>query len=499
MSDTIIALQPKQKQLWNLIDDHSEDAFNWIGYGGSRGGSKSNGIRQISVRLMLKYPGIRILIFRKISENLRKNHIVPFKREFPEIMEYYNQSKNHVELPNGSMVVFGYAANIDDIGKFQGDEYDIIFIDEATHITQKMIEELKTCNRSPLLRGFREKMVLTMNPGNVGHKFIKRIFIDREYTDTELQYNRYIYLPARVQDNVIWSIKALYEQGKTVEDYYYKWNDDERFEFTLRYSSYAQALASLPEVKKRAYLYGDWDNFEGQFFDKLVRDIHFIDPFDIPEDWYRNGSMDYGNTSVSHHLRVNHNQDMFCTNEWTFLKGHTMEKAKDYYDWNLQHDLTNKNFKVFCDTNMKDIHNEHEEKISPLDKFKAYFRVRDPECSIRFDTVTKSSPDKRRPRIYMNDEVLSRLDWKKDKYGMWIYKPKLYIFKTCPKLFSTMSELQVDEDDIEDIDQSQDNDHHYDSLKYNVVTCKLNSSYIADRDRTANIEAELRYKQQFMN
>jgi phage terminase large subunit len=41
-------------------------------------------------------------------------------------------------------------------------------------------------------------------------------------------------------------------------------------------------------------LYGDWDAFEGQYFDEFRRDIHVVEPFIIPESWRRYVTLDYG-------------------------------------------------------------------------------------------------------------------------------------------------------------------------------------------------------------
>ena len=39
---------------------------------------------------------------------------------------------------------------------------------------------------------------------------------------------------------------------------------------------------------------GDWDALEGQYFEEFRRDKHVCDPFDIPVEWKRFRSMDWG-------------------------------------------------------------------------------------------------------------------------------------------------------------------------------------------------------------
>lgn len=57
---------------------------------------------------------------------------------------------------------------------------------------------------------------------------------------------------------------------------------------------YVQTLENLPEDRRKAMLYGDWDIFEGQYFTEFNREIHIIDPFIIPDNWNRYIALDYG-------------------------------------------------------------------------------------------------------------------------------------------------------------------------------------------------------------
>lgn len=57
---------------------------------------------------------------------------------------------------------------------------------------------------------------------------------------------------------------------------------------------YVTALENLPEERRKAMLYGDWNIFEGQFFSKWKKDTHVVEPFDIPDYWNRYVSIDWG-------------------------------------------------------------------------------------------------------------------------------------------------------------------------------------------------------------
>jgi len=274
-----VELQPKQIELYKAVisNDHTI-----IGYGGSAGGAKSHGIRDVSVILSGEYAGIKIGFFRRKHKELLSNHIIPFFAKYPQLAQYYNKSEKILYYPNGSITRFGSADIEDAIYDYQGDEFDVEFIDEATHFTQGMIEFLMTRNRSPLL-DFQAKMVLTMNPGNIGHAYIKRVFIDKQYTENE-DPKDYYFIPAKIYDNAVWVLKQLRKDGISVEDYY-SWEDLKKKEYCLTYSEYAKRLSKLPEQLKLAYLEGDWDVFGGQFFREFRREKQIIQPFSIPNQW----------------------------------------------------------------------------------------------------------------------------------------------------------------------------------------------------------------------
>ena len=58
--------------------------------------------------------------------------------------------------------------------------------------------------------------------------------------------------------------------------------------------NYVKTLENLPEDRRKAMLYGDWDIFEGQYFTEFRRDIHVVEPFTIPDNWNRYVGIDYG-------------------------------------------------------------------------------------------------------------------------------------------------------------------------------------------------------------
>lgn len=239
----------------------------YIAYGGARGGGKSWAARTKAVLLALNYPGIQILLLRRTLAELRENHTIPLQKMLLGIAQYKDQSKEFV-FPNASRIVLGYCAAESDVLQYQGQAYDVIFMEEATQFTEFQFQTLTESNRSSGLckEKFSPRMYFTMNPGGIGHQWVKRLFIDREYRNKE-QPEDYTFIKSLVYEN-----KFLMENSP----------------------DYVRTLENLPEDRKKAMLYGDWDIFEGQYFGEFSRDIHVCEPFPIRAHWKWYFTMDYG-------------------------------------------------------------------------------------------------------------------------------------------------------------------------------------------------------------
>ena len=239
----------------------------YIAYGGARGGGKSWAARTKSVLLALYYPGIQILLLRRTYPELRENHILALRGILRDVAHYVDSEKSFT-FPNGSRLKLGYCAGESDVLQYQGQAYDVIFLEEATQFTEFQFQSLTECSRSSGIckKPFKPRMYLTCNPGGVGHAWVKRLFIDRSYTGSE-RAEDYTMIRSNVYDN-----KFLMEHSP----------------------DYVRTLENLPENRRRAMLLGDWNIFEGQYFPEFSPDLHVVEPFEIPGHWRRYVCMDYG-------------------------------------------------------------------------------------------------------------------------------------------------------------------------------------------------------------
>ena len=272
MPTKILALNERQKLFFKA-------RRRFVAYGGARGGGKTWAVRIKAMLLACRYAGIKILIIRRSFTELRDNHILPLQMELRDIARWKEQEKRFI-FPNGSFIRFGYCSAERDVLQYQGQEYDIIFIDEATQLTEFQFQTFKGCLRGA--NDYPKRMYLTCNPGGVGHAWVKRLFIDRQYVGEERPED-YEFIQAKVTDNPVLMKK-----------------DPE----------YVNMLRSLPYELREAWLNGSWDIFAGQYFSEWNRDIHVVPAFEPPKWWRRYITMDYGLDMLAAYLIVVDDHDM---------------------------------------------------------------------------------------------------------------------------------------------------------------------------------------------
>lgn len=257
----IIELTPKQSEFDRLLK-YKENVL----YGGAKGGGKSHGLREIMLKRRIEIPGSYGVIFRKTYPELYNNHIRPLLTKFPALHDRYNRKHKEIHFENGSTLAFRHCQHQKDLGTHQGQEYHDLAIEEAGEWPEDWFEILKGSNRSAK-PGITPRCLLTANPGGLGHKWLKRRFVSKNYRSNE-NPEQYGFVPAKVYDN-----PALMRNDPGYID-------------RLRSNTNPMLVS--------AYLDGSWDIMAGQFFDMLSREHHFIEPFEIPDYWERMAAFDTG-------------------------------------------------------------------------------------------------------------------------------------------------------------------------------------------------------------
>ncbi len=420
----IVIEPPNEKQKQFLQEKHKI-----VGFGGARGGGKSWAVRTKAKGLCFRYPGIKVVIIRKSYPELIANHILQLRKELHGAVQY-NDSRKEMAFPNGSMLFFRYCENEKDLERFQGNEFDVVFIDEATQFTETQFKDIAACVRG--VNSFPKRIYLTCNPGGVGHAWVKRLLIDKQYKDGE-RAEDYAFIQSLVTDN-----KALMESD----------------------AEYVDWLRALPPKKRKAWLEGRWDIYEGQFFEEFTDDeSHYQDrrwtnviaPFLPPKGWqiYRSYDFGYAKPFSVGWWAVDFDGVVYRIHEFYGCTGEPNEGLK----WNPAQQF---------------------QKIAEIEKTHPYLRgreiggVADPSIwdASRGESVAQAAArygiyftpgDNERIAGWM--QVHYRLSFDKDGY------PQMYIFNTCKDFIRTIPALIYSEKRAEDLDTSME-DHIADETRY---------------------------------
>lgn len=257
---------PKQKEF------HASPAKYRL-FGGAAGPGKSKALLMEAVLQAHEHAGVNTLLLRRTFSELEQSLLLYFRRDIPrELYKSYNESKHVVTWLNGSTTRFGYCQSEADVYQYQGAEFLFIGIDELTLFTLRQWQFLTSRNRCPVPGAFA-CMAGATNPGNIGHAWVKSLWIDKQPASgmehpEEFDAADYDFIPARVSDNPIYA-------------------GDENYLKTLR---------ALPSHLKRAFLDGDWDVFAGQYFDRFDCSRHVVraEQIDWKPWWARWISIDWG-------------------------------------------------------------------------------------------------------------------------------------------------------------------------------------------------------------
>ena len=421
-----VIFQPNQGPQSDFLASSEREVF----YGGARGGGKSYAMLVDPLRYCDKQHH-RALLIRRTMPELR-DLINPsqqlYSKAYPGAK--WREQEKEWRFPSGARIEFGYAENLTDALRYQGQSYTWIGIDELPQYpTPDIYNFLRSSLRSvdPEIPVY---MRATGNPGNVGSLWVKEMFVDP--CESNKRFDVEIPTPMGVK-----TISRKFIPAKLQDNPYLMQTDD-----------YYAMLASLPEVQKKQFLEGDWDAYESSSFPEFNRQIHVIEPFDIPRNWMRFRAADWGYSSPACCLwfAVDYDNNLFVYRE-LYTKRNTAD--------------------IFA---RKVLEMEDGEYIryGILDS-STWARRGDigpsiAETMIQEGCRWRQSDRSPRSRIAGKVEVHKRLRVDEDT-GY----PSMFIFSNCLNLIRTLPMLPVDKNNPEDVDTTAD-DHAYDALRYGCMS-----------------------------
>ncbi len=456
-----VVWRPQERQ--RLFMSRPEDE---VLYGGAAGGGKSDALVMEAVR-QVEIPCYKGLILRKtcpqLSELIEKS-LRYYPAAFPGA-KYHRQSRTWT-FPSGAKIVFGSLQHKQDRFNYQGKAFDFIAFDELTQFSFDEYIYLKSRNR-PNGPGTRVYMRSTANPGGVGHAWVKERFISPAaplqtlweevavvYPDghSETQRMSRAFVPSTVFDN-----RILLE-------------NDPR---------YLTRLASLPERERKALLYGDWDSYEGQFFEdfRIEPDLraanaagvslsreelkrqrrwcHVIEPFAVPRSWKLYRSFDWG-----------YNRP-FSVGWWAVDPDGTVYRILEMYGCG---EKPNQGVRWVPEKVFQEI--ARAEREHPWLKGRRIGGVADPAIW-NAETGVSIAETAAKCGVFFEKGDHERIPgWMQLHYRLAFDEngfARMYVFDTCKALIRTLPTLQTDPNRPEDLDSAGE-DHAADETRYFLMS-----------------------------
>jgi len=389
----------------------------------------------------LEHPGYRAILFRRTYPELEE--IIDRAHEtYPSLGGNYKSSEHRWFFPSGSIIKFGHMQHEEDKYSYRGKEYQFIGFDEATRFTGTQYLYLFSRARSKFT-DIPSRIRSGSNPGGPGHQFIK----DR--------FKIGIWESGKTIIDPLTGLSRVFIQGRLRDNPTLLLNDPE----------YIQRLMLLPEIERMRLLEGIWDAFEGQAIPELNRDVHGLPDQEIPLEWTRYRSFDWGYSTP------------FSVGWWAIDFDGIPYRYREWYGAK-EGDIRNVGLRMSPTEIARGI--KEREKEETEKGIKIHTGPADPDIwnprwkkmgKRNFGVVGASiADDMSKEGIHWlqadNDHILGRQQVHKrlelDEKG----NPQICIFYGCKDFWRTMPLLREYEGNPEEIESKDTENHIYDEVRY---------------------------------
>ena len=413
-------------------------------YGGAAGGGKSFGLLADPMRYFSN-SNFNGLILRRSNDELREL-IWKSQELYPKAFQgaKWGEKKSQWTFPSGAKLWLTYLERDQDVLRYQGQAFSYIAFDELTQYPTSfaydyMRSRLRTTD--PDLPIF---IRATTNPGSVGHSWVKRMYVDPAPANTKF-----------VARDLETGKDLVYPEGheKAGEPLFYR-----RFipaslkdnPYLMEGGQYEANLLSLPEMQRRQLLEGDWAVADGAAFSEFRSSIHVIEPYNIPPDWRRFRSCDYGYSSYSavHWFAIDPNFGTLVNYRELYLSKHT---GRDLAKAVQQAEIGDRVDYGILDSSCWHVRGQLGPSIA--------------EEMISQGTKWRPSDRSHGARVAGKNRLHEVLKVDEDT-GI----PGIQFFNTCRQIIADLPVIPADPKGSDDIDPRYATDHAYDSVRYAVMS-----------------------------
>jgi len=240
---------------------------------GPAGTGKSRAILEKVHLACLKHPQLRTLMVRKTRRSLTESAMVTYEKHVlgPELgtrVQWKSSVQQYQYRKNGSILAVG---GLDRPSKIMSSEWDLIYVQEATELTE---DDWESCTiRLRNGKNSYQQLIGDCNPDAPQH-WLRQRSLD----------GKTIMLESRHEDNPL-----LFNEDGTITD------EGER---------YLSVLESLTGVRLARYRYGIWAAAEGTIYEdswdrarNVIDKWQGYDRYHIPAEWPRYLAIDFGFTN----------------------------------------------------------------------------------------------------------------------------------------------------------------------------------------------------------
>ncbi len=215
--------------------------------------------------LCWKYAGCQGAIVRKTRADMAGTCLQTFETKVlmpgSPVKPYGGSSVQWYDYPNGSRIWVG---GLDDPGKVLSSERDFIYVNQAEELILDAWETMLTRVTGRAGHVPHPQLMGDCNPGPPSH-----------------------WIKERQKEGKLLLLESRHEDNPTL------W-DSKKHTWTPQGIRTLAILDSLTGTRKERLRYGRWVQAEGVIYDAFDERKHLIDRFEIPSDWQRFRSVDFG-------------------------------------------------------------------------------------------------------------------------------------------------------------------------------------------------------------
>jgi hypothetical protein len=404
--------------------------------GGAAGPGKTDVIVMEALRY-IKFSKYRAVIFRRTYPELEEI-IDRTKTWYPAYEGTYKEGVSRWFFPSGATVKLSHMQHEDDKYKHRGKEYQYIGFDEATAFSPTQYLYLFSRARSIDPR-IPVRIRAGSNPGGPSHQFFKDRF--------------------RIGTGGVEPGTTLYDEKTGLSRVFIPGLLDDNPTLLQNDPGYLARLDMLPEIERMRLRFGVWDAFEGQVFSELNKDVHGCEDFEVPPEWERFRTFDWGYSAP------------FSCGWWSVDYDGKLYRYREWYGGKDDGSGTVRGLRmsdVEIARGIRKIEEEHGEwgriRPGPADP-SIWSKKRTKDGIIGPSTAEEMSREGIHWIKADNDRIGGKrqvhLRLRLDEDG----KPGIFVFNSCRDWWRTFPLLREDPKVLEDVDTDQE-DHGYDETRY---------------------------------